>query len=129
MVMPERLASVLPASPEGPASAAAAARVVAAPVVPLAEFTDAPKRRSFTAENKLLILDETDRAADMGGISAILRREGRYSSALSDWRGQRAAGTLGALRLRRRGPEKAQTNPLQAELAKANAQVAALRRT
>ena len=128
MVMPERLASVLPSSPESPASAVAAARVVAAPVVATAEFTDAPKRRSFTAKYKLRILAETDRAVDTGGISAILRREGLYSSALSDWRGQREAGTLGALQPRPRGPQKAPINPLQAELAKANRENAALRR-
>ena len=126
MVMPERLASVVPSSPES--SASAAARVVAAPVVAAAEFTDAPKRRSFTAKYKLRILAETDRAADTGGISAILRREGLYSSALSDWRGQREAGTLGALQPRPRGPQKAPINPLQAELAKANRENAALRR-
>ena len=45
-----------------------------------------------------------------------------------DWRRQRAAGTLGALHPRPRGPAKPPTNPLQAELSKANAQVAALRR-
>ena len=128
MVMPERVPSVLASSPERPASAAAAARMVVAPVVASAEFTDAPKRRSFTAKYKLRILDEADRAADTGGISAILRREGLYSSALSDWRGQREAGTLGALQPRPRGPEKAATNPLQADLAKANRENAALRR-
>ena len=128
MVMPERLPSPLPFSPEISASTAAAARVVAAPVVPAAEFTEASKRRSFTAKYKLRILDETDRAADTGGISAILRREGLYSSALSAWRCQRDAGTLGALQPRPRGPEKAPANPLQAALAKANREVAALRR-
>ena len=120
MVIPERLPTPLASSPEVSASMASAARVVAALVVASAEFTDAPKRRSFTAKYKLRILDETDRAADTGGISAILRREGLYSSALSDWRGQRDAGTLGALQPLRRGPEKVQANPLQAELAKAN---------
>ena len=96
MVMPVRLASVLPSSPQNPASAAA--RVVAAPVVASGAFTVAPKRRIFTAKYKLRILAETDRAADTGGISAILRREGLYSSALSDWRGQRDAGTLGPVK-------------------------------
>jgi transposase len=48
-------------------------------------LTTTPKRRSFTAKDKLRILDEPDRAADTGGISAILRREGLYFSALSDW--------------------------------------------
>lgn len=128
MVMPERLPSALPSSPEVSASTATAARVVAAPVVATAEFTDTPKRRSFTAKYKLRILDETDRATDTGGISAILRREGLYSSALSDWRRQRAAGTLGALQPRRRGPEKAPANPLRAELIKSNREIANLRR-
>ena len=88
MVMPERLPSSLPSSREGPASAESAGRVVAAP----AEFTAGPKRRSFTAKYKLQILSETDRVTDTGDISTILRREGLYSSALSDWRGQRQAG-------------------------------------
>ena len=93
-----------------------------------AEFTAGPKRRSFTAKYKLQIFAATDRVADTGGISTILRREGLYSPALSDWRGQREAGTLGALQPRQRGPEKAAANPLQAELAKANRENAALRR-
>jgi len=96
-------------------------------MVASAEFTAGPKRRSFTAKYKLQILSQTDRAVDTGGISAILRREGLYSSALSDWRGQRDAGTLGALQPRQRGPEKVAANPLQAELAKANRENAALR--
>ena len=47
---------------------------------------------------------------------------------MSDWRGQRDAGTSGALQPRRRGPEKSSTNPFQAELAKAIRENAALRR-
>ena len=128
MVMPERLPTPLPAAPEGVALPAPAARVVAAAKVASAEFTAVPKRRSFSAKYKLQILAETDRAVETGGVSAILRREGLYSSALSDWRGQREAGTLGALQPRARGPEKTAVNPLQAELAKANQENAALRR-
>ena len=128
MVMPERLPTPLPAALEGVALPAPAARVVAATKVASAEFTAVPKRRNFSAKYKLQILAETDRAADTGGISAILRREGLYSSALSDWRGQREAGTLGALQPRARGPEKAAVNPLRAELAKAGRENAALRR-
>ena len=128
MVMPERLPTPLPATHEGPASATPTARVVAPPKVASAEFTAVPKRRNFSAKYKLQILAETDRAVETGGISAILRREGLYSSALSDWRGQREAGTPGALQPRPRGPEKAAVNPLQAELTKANRENAALRR-
>lgn len=104
------------------------ARVVVAPSAPTAELTSTPKRRSFTAKYKLRILNETDRAADTGKVSAILRREGLYSSALTDWRRARAAGSLGALQPHRRGPAKAGANPLQAELSKANREVSALRR-
>ena len=81
-------------------------RVVIAPLAPTAELTSIPKRRNFTAKYKLRILDETDQAADTGGVSAILRREGLYSSALTDWRRARAAGTLGALQPMRRGPQR-----------------------
>ena len=128
MVMPERLPTPLASSPEVPALVVCVAPGMATPGVASTEFTGVPKRRSFPAKYKLQILGETDRAADTGGISAILRREGLYSSALSDWRGQREAGTLGALQPRARGPEKAAVNPLQAELAKANRENAALRR-
>ena len=128
MVMPERLPAALSAGPEGPSTTTSAARVVAGAKVASAEFTAVPKRRNFTAKYKLQILAETDRAVETGSISAILRREGLYSSALSDWRGQREAGTLGALQPRPRGPEKAALNPLQADLSKANREIATLRR-
>ena len=103
MVMPERLPTPLASSPEVPALVVCVAPGMATPRVASTEFTGVPKRRSFPAKYKLQILGETDRAADTGGISAILRREGLYSSALSDWRGQREAGTLGALQPRLRG--------------------------
>ena len=75
MVMPERLPTPLPATPDGAASRARGARVVASPKVASAEFTAVPKRRRFSAKYKLQILAETDRAVETGGISAILRRE------------------------------------------------------
>ena len=76
MVMPERLPTPLASSPEVPALTASAAGVVARPLAASPEFTALPKRCSFTANYKLQILAETDRATDTGGISAILRREG-----------------------------------------------------
>ena len=103
-------------------------RLVTAPVQPTSELTAVPKRRTFTAKFKLRILDETDHASDTGGVTAILRREGLYSSALTDWRRARAAGSLGALQPRQRGPQKSPSNPLQAQLAKANREISALRR-
>lgn len=53
-----------------------------------------PTKRLFTADYKHRILDEID-AANPGEIGAILRREGLYSSHLTDWRRQRKLGTLG----------------------------------
>ena len=47
-----------------------------------------------------------------------MRREGLYSSALTDWRRQRAAGAFEALSPARRGPKIAEPNPLSAEYAK-----------
>ena len=63
-----------------------------------------PRRRTFSAAVKLRILQETDRAADTGGIAAILRRAGLSASALTDWRRQRDGGAFEALKPLRRGP-------------------------
>ncbi len=89
----------------------------AAPAAASPELSARPRRRTFAAQDKLRILAETDRAADTGGIGAILRREGLYSSALTDWRRQRDAGAFGALAPAKRGPKTAEPNPLAAELA------------
>ena len=75
-----------------------------------------PRRRTFTAKDKLRILADIDRAAGTGATGAILRREGLYSSTLSDWRRQRDAGALGALSPGKRGPKTATPNPLTTEV-------------
>ena len=97
MVMPERLPTALSAAPEVPATTASAARAVAAAKVASAASTAVPKRRNFSARCKLQILAETDRAVEAGGISAILRREGLWSSALIDPGGVSARQALWAL--------------------------------
>ena len=75
------------------------------------ELSPRPRRRTFSAAAKLRILAETDRAADTGGIAAILRREGLYSSTLTDWRRQRDAGAFAALKPLRRGPKPVVAQP------------------
>jgi transposase-like protein len=80
-------------------------------------LTARPRRRTFTAADKLRILAATDRAADAGGVGAVLRREGVYSSTLCDWRRQRDAGAFGALSPARRGPKASEANPLTAKVA------------
>ena len=83
-----------------------------APAAASPELLDRPRRRTFTAQDKLRILGEADHAAGVpGGIGAIVRREGLYSSALSDWRRQRAAGAFEALSPAKRGP-KTGTKPV-----------------
>ena len=57
---------------------------------------DQPKRRMFTAEYKARILDEYD-TADRGERGAILRREGLYSSHITEWRKAAEAGAVSAL--------------------------------
>jgi transposase len=58
--------------------------------------SDRPRRRSFTAQYKLDILTEYD-AADPAARGVLLRREGLYSSHLSEWRKARDSGGLGGV--------------------------------
>jgi transposase len=93
--------------------------MVSAPAAASPELLDRPRRRTFTAQDKLRILGEVDRAAGTAGaIGAIVRREGLYSSALTDWRRQREAGAYGALSPVKRGPKLTAPNPLAAEHAR-----------
>src|SRR6202163_3544713 len=101
---------------------------VPAPATAAPELLDRPRRRTFTVQTKLRVLAETDSVADVGGIGAILRREGLYSSSLTDWRRQRDSGALGALRPTKRGPKSAARNPLATELAQAKRENARLER-
>ena len=48
---------------------------------------DRRRRRNISTEEKLRILKEAD-ACKRGEVSALLRREGIYSSQLTDWRKQ-----------------------------------------
>ena len=58
------------------------------------EMKDTKKRRYHTKSYKLKILEEIDNCTVPGGVGAILRREGLYSSTISGWRKQKAAGKL-----------------------------------
>jgi transposase-like protein len=64
-----------------------------------------PKRRSFTAEYKLAILEEYD-AADAAGRGALLRRERLLTSHISEWRKARRGGALQALEPKTRKPSR-----------------------
>lgn len=67
------------------------------------ETEPTPLRRIFSAEYKAKILAECDSVTDAGGIGAILRREGLYSSQLTDWRRRRASEGLPGLAPKKTG--------------------------
>src|SRR5712692_3999584 len=93
---------------------------------PDSEVVAKPKRRTYTAEYKQRILQEAEAsAATRGGLGALLRREGLYSSLLAYWRRERAHGILEALTPQKRGP-KSKRNPLQEENLKLQRQVGQL---
>lgn len=79
-----------------------------------------PKRRAFTAEYKLRIVREADVAVASGvegAVGELLRREGLYSSHLTEWRKLRESGSLAGLAAKKRGP-KSRKNPLADEVAR-----------
>lgn len=90
--------------------------------VPDPQVPERAKRRSYTAKYKAEIVAEYDRL-DRDGRGALLRREGLYSSHISEWRKQAAAGALEALgRTKGRPP----ADPVERENARLRAQVAKL---
>ena len=70
-----------------------------------------PVRRRFTAEYKLGVLRQADACSGRGELGALLRREGLYSSHLTQWRKQRERGERQGLS-RKRGPAPKQRHPL-----------------
>ena len=84
-----------------------------APAGAVSEVAAKPVRRAFSAAEKLRILQAAD-ACPSGELGALLRREGLYSSHLTQWRRLRAAGQLAGLALKKRGPKP---DPQAAELA------------
>jgi transposase-like protein len=88
--------------------------------MPDPEVRERPTRRRFSAAYKAAILDELDRATAPGAKGAILRREGLYTSHLTEWRRLRAQGGLEALG-QPRGPRP--EPPLKAENERLRAKV------
>jgi len=83
--------------------------------IPDPELVERPRRRRFTAEYKLRIVRQADACSRPGEVGALLRREGLYSSLLTEWRRQRDRGALEALE-RPRG--RRQADPRDAENAR-----------
>ncbi len=90
------------------------------------EVVAKPKRRRFTAEYRLRILEEADRCAEAGEVGQLLRREGLYSSHLTNWRKARRDGALRGLSSKKRGAKPKASNPLEPKVRELEAKVARL---
>lgn len=85
------------------------------------------KRRRFTAKYKRDIVRQADACDKPGAIGALLRREGLYSSSLTDWRRELEERDLAALAPRKRGPKGKAVDPREEEMAALRREVSALR--
>jgi transposase len=105
---------------------AAQVRAQTAPMeqVPNPEVPERPRPpRQYPAAYKLRILEEYEQL-DKAGKGALLRREGLYTSLISEWRKQRDRGALAALQQRRGRPP---IDPRDRELARLQRNNARLR--
>jgi transposase-like protein len=89
------------------------------------EVVPRAKRRQFSATYKLRILQEVDECKQRGQIGALLRREGLYSSQLTDWRRERASGQLQGLSSPKRGRPRDEQATELASLRQENEQLKA----
>lgn len=74
------------------------------------EVQEPGRRRSYSQEYKRQIVAEV-KAAPRGGIGAILRREGLYSTTVDTWRTQIATGQTA----KKPGPKASPETPLKKE--------------
>jgi transposase len=79
--------------------------------MPEVEVMAKAQRRQFSAEYKRRVVREAEACRRPGEISALLRREGLYSSHLAAWRAARERGELAGLGARRRGPVPQRPDP------------------
>ncbi len=109
--------------PEGARRATGGSASAAPAAAPDPEVEASPRRRQFTAEYKLRILREADACKGGGDIGALLRREGLYSSNLSEWRRQREELTRAGMAKRHRGPKARPEDRRVKQLARENARL------
>ncbi|HVP40049.1 MAG TPA: hypothetical protein VMS93_12790 [Candidatus Saccharimonadales bacterium] len=86
------------------------------------------QRRRFTAAEKLRVLREADRCTKSGEVSALLQREGLYSSRLSTWREARRRGEPAGLAPGARGPQAKPIDPRDKKLVERGREIARLQR-
>jgi transposase len=97
------------------------------PPIGATEVSAKAKRRRFTAEYKRKVLKQADACEGRGEISALLRREGLYSSNLSEWRAARDRGELEALAEKKRGPKGRERDERDEKIAAQDKEIAKLR--
>lgn len=97
------------------------------PAVPATEVSAKAKRRSFTAKYKLRIVLEADACEKSGEVAALLRREGLYSSHLTEWRAARKRGELEGLAPKKRGPKTQARDERDERIAAQEKEIAKLR--
>ena len=91
--------------------------------VPDPEVSERPRPpRRYPAAYKLRILAEYEQL-DKAGKGALLRREGLYTSLISEWRKQRDKGALAALQQRRGRPPADPRDQKLARLERDNARL------
>src|SRR5665811_149911 len=86
------------------------------------EVPERAKRRSYTARYKLEILAEYE-GSDRDAKGSLLRREGLYSSLVSEWRKQRERGASEALGAK---PGRAPVDPVERDNARLRQRVGRL---
>jgi transposase-like protein len=90
------------------------------------EVVAKPRRRQFSAQYRLRILEEADRCSEPGDVGRLLRREGLYSSHLTAWRKARRKGSLQGLSSKKRGAKPSGGNPLDGKVRELEATVTRL---
>lgn len=90
--------------------------------VPDPQVPEKAKSRRYSAAYKKRILEEYEQL-DKAGKGALLRREGLYSSLITNWRQQREKGALQALGVE---PGRPRTDPRDKEIARLEAEKARL---
>jgi transposase len=83
--------------------------------IPDPEVLPKAQRRQYSAEYKRRILEEYEACREPGEKGALLRREGLYSSNITNWRRQRERGELERLASQKRGRK---ADPQAAEIAR-----------
>jgi transposase-like protein len=97
------------------------------PAGPSTEVSAKAKRRSFTAKYKLRIVLEADACEKSGEVAALLRREGLYSSHLTEWRAARKRGALEGLGPKKRGPKARERDERDERIASQEKEISKLR--